>query len=107
MSKKFKKNDKVKVITGKYKGTVSFIVEMVKGKDLAVVRDINMVKKHSKPSKINPEGGIIPKEMPIHLSNLMHIDPSDNSVSRIGYKFSDNNEKVRYLKKTGNIIESK
>ena len=64
-----------------------------------------MVKKHAKPSKLNPQGGIIEQEAPIHVSNVMHIDPKSGKVTRIGYKVLDNGNKVRIAKKSGEVID--
>ena len=107
MANKFKKNDKVKVITGKDKGKVSEIVNFIPKSNKVILNGVNLVKRHTKPSKLNPEGGIVQKEMPIHISNIMHIDPKTNSAVKIGFKFLEDGKKVRYLKKTGELIENK
>ncbi len=64
-----------------------------------------MVKKHARPSQANPQGGIIEQEAPIHVSNVMHIDPKSGKVTRIGYKVLDNGKKVRIAKKSGEVID--
>ena len=107
MGNKFKKNDKVKVITGKDKGKVSEIVNFIPKSNKVILNGVNLVKRHTKPSKLNPEGGIVQKEMPIHISNIMHIDPKTSSAVKIGFKFLEDGKKVRYLKKTGELIENK
>ena len=107
MANKFKKNDKVKVITGKDKGKISEIINFITKSNRVVLNGVNLVKRHTKPSKLNPEGGIVQKEMPIHISNIMHIDPKTNSAVKIGFKFLEDGKKVRYLKKTGELIENK
>ena len=107
MANKFKKNDKVKVITGKDKGKISEIINFITKSNKVILNGVNLVKRHTKPSKLNPEGGIVQKEMPIHISNIMHIDPKTNSAVKIGFKFLENGKKVRYLKKTGELIENK
>ena len=107
MANKFKKNDKVKVITGKDKGKISEIINFITKSNKVILNGVNLVKRHTKPSKLNPEGGIVQKEMPIHISNIMHIDPKTNSVVKIGFKFLEDGKKVRYLKKTGELIENK
>ena len=107
MANKFKKNDKVKVIAGKDKGKVSEIINFIPKSNKVILNGINLVKRHTKPNKLNPEGGIVQKEMPIHISNIMHIDPKTNSAVKIGFKFLEDGKKVRYLKKTGELIDNK
>lgn len=107
MANKFKKNDKVKVITGKDKGKVSEIINFIPKSNKVILNGVNLVKRHTKPNKLNPEGGIVQKEMPIHISNIMHIDPKTNSAVKIGFKFLEDGKKVRYLKKTGQLIDNK
>jgi large subunit ribosomal protein L24 len=107
MANKFKKSDKVKVITGKDKGKISEIIGFIPKSNKVVISGVNVVKRHTKPNKFNPEGGIVQKEMPIHVSNIMHVDLKTNSVSKIGFKFLEDGKKVRYLKKTGELIDNK
>jgi large subunit ribosomal protein L24 len=107
MANKFKKSDKVKVITGKDKGKISEIISFIPKTNKVIVGGVNVVKKHTKPNKFNPEGGIVQKEMPIHVSNVMHVDLKTNSASKIGFKFLEDGKKVRYLKKTGELIDNK
>jgi len=99
-----KKGDTVKVLAGEYKGQTGKVIEMLGEKNKALVEGINVVKKHEKPSASNPQGGIIEKEAPIHLSNLMYVDGSGNA-SRIGRKEDENGKLVRYSKKTEEIIK--
>ena len=99
-----RRNDKVKVICGKDKGKVGEVFKIVGNKVL--IKGINVYKKHMKPSKDNPDGGIIDKEMPLDKSNVMHCFGDNNVTSRIGYKFVDN-KKVRFLKKNGEILQDK
>ena len=107
MANKFKKSDKVKVITGKDKGKISEIISFIQIFNKVVIGGVNIVKRHTKPNKFNPEGGIVQKEMPIHVSNIMHVDLKTNSASKIGFKFLEDGKKVRYLKKTGELIDNK
>jgi len=100
---KFKKGDKVKVITGKDRGKISQITKLFPKLDKILLHGVNVVKKHMKPNKSNPEGGIIRKELPIHFSNVMHIDPATNVVSKIGFRFLPNGRKTRYFKKSNNL----
>lgn len=99
-----KKGDTVKVLAGEYKGQTGKVIEMLGEKNKALVEGINVVKKHEKPSASNPQGGIIEKEAPIHLSNLMYVD-ANGEASRIGRKKDDNGKLVRYSKKTEEIIK--
>jgi large subunit ribosomal protein L24 len=99
-----KKGDKVMVISGKDKGKQGVILEAFPKKDRVLVEGVNIVKKHSKPSQINPQGGIISKEAPIHVSNVMPLDPKTGEPTRVGYKVEDG-KKVRVAKKSGEILD--
>ncbi|GBG95367.1 50S ribosomal protein L24 [Ligilactobacillus salitolerans] len=98
-----KRNDKVKVIAGKDKGKEGEVLKAIPTKDRVIVKGVNIVKKHQKPTNDNPNGGIIEVEAPIHVSNVMLIDPSNNEATRVGFKVEDG-KKVRVSKKTGEII---
>ena len=99
---KLKKGDEVIVLTGKDKGKTGKIIKMVPKKMKAVVSEINKVKKNQKPDNNQP-GGIIDKEMPIHISNLSFYDPELKKGIRIGYKI-DKNKKARFNKSSGKEI---
>ena len=99
---KLKKGDEVIVLAGKDKGKTGKIVKMIPKKMKAVVSEINKVKKNQKPDNNQP-GGIIDKEMPIHISNLSFYDPELKKGSRIGYKL-ENNKKTRINKSSGKVI---
>ena len=99
---KLKKGDEVIVLAGKDKGKKGKIIKMIPKKNKAIVSDINKVKKNQKPDN-NQAGGIIEKEMPIHISNLSFFDSTSNKGVRIGYKFT-NNKKLRFNKLTGKEI---
>ncbi len=99
---KLKKGDEVIVLAGKDKGKKGKIIKMFPKRNKAIVSDINKVKKNQKPDN-NQAGGIIEKEMPIHISNLSFFDPTSNKGVRIGYKFN-NNKKLRFNKSTGKEI---
>jgi len=101
---KIKKGDKVKVITGHDKGTIGDVIKVLPKEDKVVVEGVNLVKKHLKPSQANPDGGIIEKEMPIHVSNVMVYDSKTKKVSRIGVK-EEKGKKVRVYKKTGAVLK--
>jgi large subunit ribosomal protein L24 len=100
-----KKGDSVIVITGESKGQKGRILEIDRAKNRALVEGINMVSKHTKPNAKAPQGGIVKKEAPIHLSNLMLVDPASGKPTRIGRKLNDKNKLVRYSKKSGEEIK--
>ena len=101
---KLKKGDNVLVTTGKDKGKSGSILSIVPKNNRAIVKGVNMVKKHQKPSK-QSGGGIIEKELSIHLSNLAFISIKDGKKTKIGYKI-EKNKKIRFEKKTGEIIQN-
>jgi large subunit ribosomal protein L24 len=100
-----KKDDTVIVITGKDKGKKGRIIAAYPRENRVLVEGVNMVKKHSKPTQANPQGGILDQEAPIHVSNVMLIDPKSGKPTRIGYKVLENGEKVRVAKKSGEVID--
>lgn len=99
-----KKGDKVQVITGKDKGKQGVILEAYPKKERVLVEGVNIVKKHSKPSQLNPQGGIVSQEAPVHVSNVMPIDPKTGKPTRVGYKVVDG-KKVRVAKKSGEVLD--
>ena len=99
-----KKGDKVMVISGKDKGKTGVILAAFPKKDRVLVEGVNIVKKHTKPSQVNPQGGIISQEAPIHVSNVMPIDPKTGEPTRVGYKMEDG-KKVRVAKKSGEVLD--
>jgi large subunit ribosomal protein L24 len=99
-----KKGDKVMVISGKDKGKSGVILASFPKNSRVLVEGVNIVKKHSKPSQMNPQGGIFSQEAPIHVSNVMPIDPKTGTPTRIGYKTVDGN-KVRVTKKSGELLD--
>jgi large subunit ribosomal protein L24 len=102
-SLKIKKGDHVIVIAGRDKGKHGEVVEMLPKESRAVVRGVNVVRKHQKQTAAL-EGGIISKEAPIHISNLALEDPKDGKPTRIGFKFLDDGKKVRFAKRSGEVI---
>ena len=100
---KLKKNDIVQVITGKYKGKKGRIIKVLLDKNRVIVEGINIIKKHERPTQENPQGGIMKKESSIHSSNVQFIE--NGELVKIGYKILDNGSKVRYSKKTNNILD--
>ena len=97
---KIKKGDEVIVLAGKDKGKKGKIVKILPKMNKAIVSDINKVKKHQKPGNNEP-GGIVEKEMPIHISNLNYFDSKLNQGVRIGFKLNKDGKKIRVNKKTG------
>ena len=105
MSKiKFKSGDKVRVIAGDHKGSEGEIVSLLREKNKAIVSGVNLVKRHTKPNAATPNGGIVEKEAPVHVSNLMLVDPKTGETTRVGRK-EDGGKLVRYSKKTGEVIK--
>jgi large subunit ribosomal protein L24 len=99
-----KKGDKVMVISGKDKGKTGVVLSAFPKKDRVLVEGVNIVKKHSKPSQMNPQGGIISQEAPIHVSNVMPLDPKTGEPTRVGIKEVDG-KRVRVAKKSGEVLD--
>lgn len=97
---RIKKGDKVKVITGAYKGTIGKVTKAFPKEDKVIVEGVNMVKKHLRPTQQNPDGGIVEKEAKIHVSNVMLYDEKAKQASRVKYEMKDG-KKVRVYKKSG------
>ncbi|MFQ5955337.1 MAG: 50S ribosomal protein L24 [Kiloniellales bacterium] len=102
---RIKKGDRVVVITGRNKGMSGEVLRVLKDRDRAIVQGVNMVKRHRRPSRAGP-GGIEEIEAPIHLSNLAQIDPKTSRPTRIGYRFMQDGRKVRFAKRSGEIIDA-
>ncbi len=100
---KIKSGDIVKVIAGDHKGTEGKVTRVYREKNKAVVEGVNMVSKHTKPSAKNPQGGIVKKEAPIHISNLSLIDPKTKEATKVGYK-TEGDKKVRFSKKSNQVL---
>ena len=100
-----KKGDAVIVIAGNSKGQQGRVLEVIRSKSRAIVEGVNMVTKHTKPNQDNPQGGIIKKEAPVHISNLLLVDPSTGTATRIGRRLNDKGKLVRYAKKSGEEIK--
>lgn len=100
-----KKNDLVRVIAGKEKGKSGRILRIFAKKDRAIIEKINFIKRHQRPSGQQRQGGIIEREAPLHLSNLMMVCESCNSPIRVGEKVLEDGKKARYCKKCGEMID--
>jgi len=96
-----RKDDQVEVITGDDKGTTARVLRVLRSDNKIVVEGINKVYKHLKPSRANPQGGRLSKEMPIDVSNVMLIDPSTNQPTRVGVRILADGTKERFAKKSG------
>ncbi len=101
---KIKKGDKVTVITGRDKGKTGEVLRVDPKKGRVLVQGVNMIKRHQGPSQTNP-GGIIEKEASLHVSNVAHVDPKTDRPTRIGYRLDDGGRKVRYAKRSGELID--
>ena len=100
---KIKSGDIVRVIAGDHKGAEGKIVRVLREKNKAIVEGVNMVSKHTKPSAKNPQGGIVKKEAPIHVSNLSLIDPKSKEATKVGFK-QEGDKKVRFSKKSNQVL---
>lgn len=99
-----KKGDTVKVISGDNKGKIGKVLKVLVKEERVVVEGVNIVSRHTRPSNAYPDGGIIKKEAPIAISNVMYYDTKSNQASKIGYKFVDG-KKVRFVKKTEALLD--
>jgi len=100
---KVKKGDKVVVLTGKNKGQEGEILKVITEKDRVIVNGVNKVKKHQKASAASA-GGIVEIELPIHVSNVALVDPKEGGATKVGFKKLDDGKKVRFAKKSGEVI---
>ncbi len=105
MAAKIKKGDRVVVITGRDKGKTGEVVQVMPTEERALVRGVNLVKRHTRQS-MNQEGGIISKEAPIHLSNLALIDPKSDKPTRVGFRLLEDGKKVRVAKPSGEVLDA-
>ena len=103
MAQKIKKGDKVIMLAGKDKGKSGDVVRILPKVGRAYVQGINLVRRHTKPSRTN-QGGIIPKEASVNLSNVALVDPKDGKATRVGFQIDDKGKKVRIAKRSGAVI---
>ena len=99
---KIKTDDRVLVIAGENKGSEGKVISVIRDQNKAIVEGVNLIKKHAKPSAQNPQGGIIEKEAPIHISNLS-LTTADGEATRVGFRMEDEN-KVRFAKKNNETL---
>jgi len=104
MAAKIKKGDKVVILAGRDKGKAGEVVSVNPGEGRAIVRGINLVKRHQRQTQTQ-EGGILTKEAPISLSNVAIADPKTGKATRVGFKILDDGRKVRFAKASGDLID--
>jgi large subunit ribosomal protein L24 len=102
---KIKKGDKVIVLTGRDKGKSGEVLRVVRAENRVVVQGINMMKRHTAQRPGEP-GGIVEREAAIHISNVAHVDPKSQQATRIGYRFLDDGRKVRFARRSGEILDA-
>ena len=104
MAAKIKKGDKVVVLTGRSKGRTGEVIQVMPTENRALVRGVNMIRRHQKQTA-SQEGGVISKEAPIDLSNIAIADPKDGKPTRVGFKVLEGGKKVRVAKRSGEQID--
>ncbi len=105
MANKIRKGDDIIVLAGKDKGKRGTVLKLV-GEDRVLVENINLAKKHAKPNPMKGEpGGIVEKEMPLHISNVALFNPVSNKADRVGFKTLDDGRKVRIFKSNGEVVD--
>jgi len=104
MAARVRKGDRVVVIAGKSKGVEGEVLKVLPHESRVVVQGAQMIKRHNKPSA-RGAGGIDNREAPLHVSNIAHLDPQDGKPTRIGFKFLEDGRKVRFAKRSGEIID--
>ncbi|GBR54319.1 50S ribosomal protein L24 [Gluconobacter sphaericus] len=105
MAARIKKGDQVLVLSGKSRGVRGEVLAVMPKAEKAVVRGVAIAKRHTKPNRAGGEGGIVEREMPIHLSNLKLVDPKSGKPTRVGFRILEDGRKVRVAKATGEVIE--
>ena len=105
MAAKIKKGDKVVVLTGRDKGKEGEVLKVLPSENRLVVQGVNVVKRHTRPTQMSA-GGIVEKEAPLALSNVAHVDPKDGKPTRVGFKTLEDGKKVRFAKRSGEVIDS-
>lgn len=98
---KIRKGDRVRILTGKDRGTESVVTEAFPAKGKVIIEGANVAKRHTKPTSAEEPGGIIDKSMPMDVSNVAILSPKDDKPTRVGYQFKDDGTKVRICKRTG------
>ena len=104
MAARIKRGDKVVVLAGRDKGKEGEVLKVMPAESRVIVQGVMLVKRHQKQS-MRTEGGIVTKEAAIQVSNVAHIDPKDGKATRIGFKFLEDGRKVRYAKRSGELLD--
>ena len=105
MAAKVKKGDKVIVLTGRSKGAQGEVLKVMPTEGRLIVRGVNVVKRHTKPTQADPQGGIRTFEAPIQASNVALVDPRDGKPTRVGFKIDEHGRKTRYAKRSGESLD--
>ncbi len=100
-----RKGDKVVVVAGKDRSKTGTVLVVYPKENKVLVEGVNLIKRHTKPNAANPEGGILEREAPLHVSNVQLVDPKTGAPTRVGYKTLEDGKKVRYAKKSGEVID--
>lgn len=104
MAARIKKGDRVIILAGRNKGVKGEVLRVLRDEDRVIVQGVNVVKRHQKPSQMDP-GGIKTFEAPIHVSNVAHVDPRDGKAVRVGFKTDEHGRKTRFAKRSGESID--
>lgn len=105
MAARIRKGDRVMVIAGRDRGRVGEVLKVLRKENRVIVQGVMLVKRHQRPTPREPQGGIVTKEAPIHVSNVAHVDPADGKPTRIGFRYLEDGRKVRYAKRSGELID--
>ena len=98
---KIKKGDRVVVLSGKDRGKEGVVMRAIPKDDKVIVEGVNVAKKHQRPTRMTMQGGIIDKDMPLHVSNVAIISPGDGKPTRVAYRFDEDGQKIRICRRTG------
>ena len=104
MAARIRKGDEVIVVSGRYKGKKGSVLKVLSDSDRVLVQGVHMVKRHQQQTQTQ-QGGIIEKETTIHVSNVALLDPDGGSASRVGFRFLEDGRKIRYAKRSGEVVD--
>ena len=104
MAAKIKKGDRVVVLAGRDKGRQGEVTQVWPKESRVLVQGLNLVKRHTRPTQADPQGGIKTKEAPLHISNVAFVDPKSGEPTRVGFR-TEGDKKVRFAKKSGEVID--
>ena len=103
---RIRKDDEVIVVSGRDRGKRGKVLRAYPAENRVLVEGVNVVKRHTKPSQLDPQGGIKEKEAPIHVSNVALIDPKTDGATRVGFKVLADGRKVRFAKRSGEVLDA-